>query len=89
MNKLLCMSMDKMEKYQHKEASRCNGTAVTYKLHKGEFPGEECLGQRLRPRISKCRDIHGALPTQRKDSFTFLLIICLERVPPFMFPTEV
>lgn len=53
-----------MEKYQHKEASRRSGIAVTYKPHKEEFPGEECLGQHRRPRPSEYQDIHGALPAQ-------------------------
>lgn len=56
-------------KYQHKEVSRCNGIAVTYKLHREEFPNEECLGQRLCPRISGCQDIHGDLPTQSRGFY--------------------
>ena len=81
--------MDRMENYQHKEASRCNGTAVTYKLHKEEFPSEECLGQRLCPRLSKCRDIHGDLQCKGKTALHFVDALLNTYLPLPMFPTEV
>lgn len=67
--------MERMEKYQHKEASRHRGIAVTYKPHKEEFPGKECLGQHRCPRLSECPDIHGALPTQEKTDLLFVNVL--------------
>lgn len=57
--------------YQRKEASGCNGTAGTCKPHTEEFPDEECLGQRLCPRISVFLDTRGDLPIQRGGEFVF------------------
>lgn len=58
------------ENYQHKEASGCSGTAVTYKLRTEEFPDEECLGQHLCPRISVSLGIRDGLPTQSREELT-------------------
>lgn len=67
--------MERMKKYQHKEASRRSGTAVTYTLHKEEFPGEKCVDQHRCPRLSERRDIHGALPTREKTASLFVNVL--------------